>query len=100
MGKALGRYAELVQQVRRAVLESRGTTSPDVRRGAAFGSGADVPEALRSYVQKVALHAYRVTDEDVTALKAAGYTEDQIFEVTAAAALGAAIRRLERGMAV
>jgi hypothetical protein len=57
-----------------------------------------LPSELRSYVDKVAKHAYKVTDEDVEALKRAGHSEDAIFEVTAAAALGAAILRLERGL--
>lgn len=96
----MSRYQQLVERARAAVLESRGHTTPEVRRAVAFGPGTKVPEALRSYADKVALHAYRVTDEDVEALKRAGYSEDQIFEVTAAAALGAAIRRLERGLAV
>jgi len=51
-------------------------------------------------VEKVAAHAWRVTDEDVEALTRAGHSEDAIFEVTAAAALGAAIMRLERGLIV
>ncbi|HYC49466.1 MAG TPA: hypothetical protein VEB19_00025 [Gemmatimonadaceae bacterium] len=51
-------------------------------------------------MEKVAAHAWRVTDEDVEALTRAGHSEDAIFEVTAAAALGAAIMRLERGLIV
>jgi alkylhydroperoxidase family enzyme len=50
-------------------------------------------------VDKVAQHAYKVTDEDVAALQAAGNSDDAVFEVTVAAALGAALARLERGMA-
>ena len=94
------RYAELVDKTREAVLRSPGATDPALRHAVAFGPGTQVPDALRAYVDKVALHAYRVTDADVAALKAAGYTEDQIFEITASAALGAALRRLERGIAV
>jgi len=94
------RYREFVERVKASVLDSPAHTSPAVRRAVAFGPGTQVPDALRSYADKVALHAYRVTDEDVEALKRSGYTEDQIFEVTASAALGAAVRRLERGLAV
>jgi alkylhydroperoxidase family enzyme len=94
------RYREFVERLKSSVLDSPAHTSPVVRRAVAFGPGTQVPEALRSYADKVALHAYRVTDEDVDALKRAGYTEDQIFEVTAAAAVGAAVRRLERGLAI
>ena len=41
-----------------------------------------------------------MTDEQVDALKAAGHSEDEIFEATSSAALGAALYRLERGMSV
>ena len=79
-----------------AVLAGPGTLDPSVRRAAA--EGADVPEPLRDYLDKVARHAYKVTDEDVEALRAAGYSEDQIFEATVSSALGACLRRLEVGL--
>jgi alkylhydroperoxidase family enzyme len=79
-----------------AVLAGPGTLDPSIRRAAA--DGADVPEALRGYLDKVARHAYKVTDEDVEALRAAGYSEDQIFEATVSCALGACLRRLEAGL--
>jgi len=41
-----------------------------------------------------------VTDADIEGLLRAGFSEDEIFEVTASAALGAALARLERGLAV
>jgi alkylhydroperoxidase family enzyme len=77
-------------------LGSPGALAPDIRRAAA--EGADVPEALRGYLDKVARYAYKVTDDDVEALRAAGYYEDQIFEVTVSCALGACLRRLEAGL--
>ena len=79
-----------------AVLTGPGTLDPDLRRAAA--EGGDVRDALRGYLDKVARHAYKVTDEDVEALREAGYSEDQIFEATVSCALGAALRRLEAGM--
>jgi alkylhydroperoxidase family enzyme len=57
-----------------------------------------VPEALRPYLDKVTGHAYKVTDEDVEALRVAGYSEDQIFEATVSCALGNCVRRLEAGL--
>ncbi len=59
-----------------------------------------VAEPLAGWIDKVARHAYRATDEDVEALRAAGYSEDQIYEATVAAALGAGLSRLERAMAL
>ena len=52
-----------------------------------------------SYVDKVSLHAYEVTDADLGALQRAGNSDDSLFEITVAAALGAALARLERGLA-
>lgn len=75
------------EQLRRAVVER------------AAGTRDGVPEALRPYVDKVANHAYKVTDQDVAALKAAGHSDDTIFEITVAAAVGAALHRVARGMA-
>jgi alkylhydroperoxidase family enzyme len=94
------RYGDFLARIQSAVLDSPAHTTPELRRAVAFGPGTQVPDALRSYVQKVALHAYRISDDDVVALQRAGYTEDQIFELTAAAALGAAVRRVDRGLAV
>jgi hypothetical protein len=47
----------------------------------------------------VALHAYKVTDEDLVALQRLGLSDDALFEMTVSAALGAAVCRLERGLA-
>jgi alkylhydroperoxidase family enzyme len=54
---------------------------------------------LASFIDTVARHAYKVTDADVAGLKEAGYSDDAIFEITVAAAVGAAMHRLDRGMA-
>ena len=62
------------------------------------GTDTTVPDDLSDWVEKVARHAYRTTDEDIESLKAAGYSEDQIFELTVAAALGASRARLERAL--
>jgi len=69
------------------------------RRDPAGRPGDGVPAPLASYVDKVARHAYKVTDGDVATLQRAGNSDDVLFEVTVAAALGAAVGRLERGLA-
>lgn len=48
---------------------------------------------LGDYLAKVRARAYTVTDADVEALKAAGLSEDEIFEQTVAAAIGEGLRR-------
>jgi alkylhydroperoxidase family enzyme len=90
-------HAANMRRVVDAVLAGPGTLDPSIRRAAA--EGADLPEPLRGYLDKVARHAYKVTDEDVVALREAGYSEDQIFEATVSCALGAGLRRLEAGLA-
>jgi hypothetical protein len=59
----------------------------------------DVPEPLSPLVEKIVRHAYRVTDEDIAAARAAGHGEDELFDVIVAAALGAGLVRRERGLA-
>jgi alkylhydroperoxidase family enzyme len=108
------RHMPLVRGLVDSVLTTPGATDPALRRtiearSAAFGgrpgtvkpenTQEDIPEALRAYVDKVARHAYKVTDGDLDDLKKAGYSEDAIFEITLSAALGAGMSRLERGLA-
>lgn len=91
------RYESLKQQLVDAVLHTPGDTSADVRR-AVMQRGA-LPAPLAGYVEKVARHAYKVTDDDVAALQRQGHSDDALFEITVAAAVGAALYRLERGLA-
>ena len=100
----------LFREVARSILTTPGDTDPALRRAveartAELGGGlgerpapGDIPEALRAYIDKVALHAYKVTDRDIEELKQAGYSEDAILEITLSAALGASQSRLERGL--
>jgi alkylhydroperoxidase family enzyme len=100
MAEPRTRYRELVTLTTHAVLDGRGVTASQMRWAAFHRRIDELPAELRNYVQTVATNAWRVTDEDVNALKRAGHSEDAIFEVTAAAALGAAIMRMERGLIV
>lgn len=86
--------AELIDGMRAAVVEGPGVLAPAVRR-AAFGDG-DVPAEAAAYVDKVRRQAYTVTDADVEALQKAGWSDDAIFELTVATALGVALSRRER----
>ena len=47
-------------------------------------------------MDKVARHAYKVTERDIAELKRADYSKDAIFAITLSAALGAGMSRLER----
>jgi alkylhydroperoxidase family enzyme len=56
------------------------------------------PPSFEQYLDKVRSLAYTVTDGDVAALKAAGFSEDEIFEHTVAAAVAEGLRRLDAGL--
>ncbi|HJT59192.1 MAG TPA: hypothetical protein VJ761_21980 [Ktedonobacteraceae bacterium] len=89
-------FATQMNRLEQAVLFEPGTLAPQVRQAAA--TDGSVPEVMRTYVQKIVTSAYKVTDEDVQQLLRAGYSEDQIFELTVSAALGAGLTRLKRGL--
>jgi alkylhydroperoxidase family enzyme len=79
------------------ILEGDGTASHAQRR-AAFDNAA-VAESLSTLVQKVAKHAYEVTDEDIAAARASGLSEDQIFEIVVCSAIGQATRQYDTALA-
>ncbi len=57
------------------------------------------PSEFAAYLDKVRNEAYKVTDADVQALKDAGFSDDEIFEQTVAAAVDAGLHRIEQGLA-
>jgi alkylhydroperoxidase family enzyme len=71
----------------------------DALRANVAGTRAAAPE-LATYLDKVRTHAYKVTDADVEQLKAAGFSEDEIYEQTVAAAISEGLRRLDAAAAV
>ena len=75
------RYDELIEALRKAARPER-----------------PAPPEFATYLEKVRLHAYKVTDADVQALKDAGFTEDQIFEHTVSTAAAAGFERLHAGL--
>ena len=77
--------------------EGDGVLSAEERKAVATGS--NVPDNLQGYVEKIQKHAYKVVDEDIAGLKAAGYSEDAIFEVTISAAVGAGMKRWRAALA-
>lgn len=79
------------------VLDGDGQASRELRRAAFANDGLDEP--LRGLVEKVAHRANTVTDQDVDAVRAAGLSEDQIFEIVVCAAVGQATRQYEGALA-
>ena len=100
-------YPAKLQQAIEALLNRPAVTEPELRRAtAAFGQAFAQPDAanlaveaeMMAYLKKVTQHAYKITDEEVARLKALGYSEDALYELTLCAALGAGLGRLERGL--
>lgn len=82
------------QVLQATVLSGPGTTEPGLRAAAAANNGLSGPSA--DYVAKVHKQATTVEDADVRALLDSGLSEDQVFELTVAAATGAGLSRLDR----
>jgi len=61
------------------VLEGTGYAARAQRRAAFDNIGLEA--ALGTLIEKVAKHAHNVTDEDISAVRAVGLSEDQIFEI-------------------
>jgi len=99
------RYEDFRKRLVDAVLNTPGDT-PEAHRRAVLeraqetpGANGGVPASLTRYVDTVARHAYKVTDADLVSLQQAGLSDDTLFEITVVAAVGAALHRLDRGMA-
>jgi hypothetical protein len=91
------RHEAAIERLRGAMLSGPAELTPEVRRAALEGAPCDGPAG--DYVEKVRRHAYRVVDADLDALRAAGWSEQAIFELTVATALGAGLHRLDAGLA-
>jgi alkylhydroperoxidase family enzyme len=71
----------------------------DQLRANAAGLPKACPE-LAAYLEKVRERAYTITDAEVDQLKAAGVSEDEIFEQTVGVAIREGFRRLDAASAV
>jgi AhpD family alkylhydroperoxidase len=88
-------HGDAVERLRHAVLDAPATTDPALRRAAAVGG--PLPERWQSYATTVHDASYKITDAGIDRLTAAGYTEEGIFEITVAAAVGAALHGFHAG---
>jgi hypothetical protein len=90
-----------IRQARKAlvrrILEGAGKASPSEHRAAFNNSG--LAEPLGALVDKVARHAYWVTDGDMTSARVSGLSEDQVFEIVVCAAIGQATRQYDAALA-
>jgi hypothetical protein len=88
-------YAEQRDRVLATALEGPGESDPSLRRAAVDDRG--LPADLRTLVDKIHRHAYKVTDDDMASAQAK-YGDDVMFEIVVSAALGASRMRLMAGL--
>ena len=91
------RHVDSLTALRKGVLECPGTLSSSVRRGIYDGRPLEGP--LAAFLEEVRNNAAALGRPDIDFLKGAGHSEDEILEATLAAALGAADRMLQAGLA-
>lgn len=102
-------YPPKVKRAVDSLLNNPAKCTPTLRRAVeAYAAGLSgstdeataLPASLVDYVRKVTLHAYETTDGDLARLREAGYSDDEIFEITLCASIGAGLGRMERGLAI
>ena len=76
------------------LLNGEGKASVEQRARAFSNEGLSPP--LDALIGKVAVRPAEITDEDLAAAKASGYTEDQLFELVVCAAVGQSTRLYEK----
>lgn len=79
--------------------EGEGTAPPSHRSGAFEGNVAGLPPAVADLLRKVMMSAHRVTDDDVDSARRSGASEDEIFELVVAAAVGQSTRDYDAALA-
>ncbi len=94
----MDRHQALRAALQRSVLADPGQTAPKLRQQAA-NEPAALPSELRAYVEQIHSAAYEITDQQVTALQSV-HSDDEIFEIAIAAAVGKATTQLDHALAL
>jgi hypothetical protein len=92
------RHAKALARLEARLRTGPGELPPPTRAAAIDANSLSDPLA-QGYVETIRRHAYKLTDRRLQELAQAGWTDGQIFELTVAAAFGAAKRRLDAGLA-
>jgi hypothetical protein len=88
------RHADVLTRLEARLRAGPGELSPQTRAAA-----IDADPLAQAYVETIRRHAYKLTDRRLEELAQADWSDDQVFELTVAAAFGAAKRRLDAGLA-
>lgn len=108
MSRQAVKFPAVIADLVNSVLQGPGATSVLLRQVVAARAGAPsvprrepaaLPAELAPFVDRLAHEPATIANADVVALRVAGYDEDEIFELAISVALGAALARLERGLA-
>jgi hypothetical protein len=92
------RHANALARLEGRLRSGPGELAPAARAAAIDADPLPDPLAQR-YVETLRQHAYKLTDRHLEELAQVGWTDGQVFELTVAAAFGAAKRRLDAGLA-
>lgn len=108
MSRQSVKFPAVIADLVNSILHGPGETSVLLRQVVAARAGApstprqepaSLPAELAPFVDRLANEPATIKNADIVALRVAGYDEDEIFELTIGVALGAALARLERGLA-
>jgi hypothetical protein len=97
MSMGIGRTRFTHEALVHGILDKEAETPRDSRQRAFHNAG--LPEPLSTLIAKVATASTTVTHADIAAVKSAGCSEDEIFELVICAAVGQATRQYEAGLA-
>src|SRR6266516_2671391 len=97
-GTMTDRHAKALARLEERLRSGPGELAPAARAAAIDADPLPDPLAQR-YVETLRQHAYKLTDRHLEELARADWTDGQVFELTVAAAFGAAKRRLDAGLA-
>lgn len=98
----------MIQALKRAIL-GKGYADPGLRQQVyrkvseftLTGNDTPIkPPILNTYVEKLSKQAYKIVDHDIEHLKAEGFSENEIFELTIVGATAAGVTRVEKGLSM
>ena len=93
----MSEIAQLQRELVARMLEGDGKAAPELRRAAFDNAGFSEP--IQTLIEKVAERSHQVTDGDIAAVRAAGLSEDEIFEIVVCTAVGHASRQYASALA-
>jgi len=86
----------LLKQLITQIQDGQGKATSNLRKSAFNNSNLNEP--LKSFVDKVANCAYKITDSDIASLIKSEISEDEIFELAICASVGQSTRQYENAL--